>query len=239
MNTKMKVLALALLGLAGYAGSAVAGCPGSPVPPWTAANQFQGTVAITAGGLDGSACRLDSSLATGASGFANAQVEDDTPTAEGRYRAAFMINVGTLASPTLTTVANVFSATSAGTGNGINLSIFGDGSGAWRLSYVIATSDPGNPSGFYSGSVPLLSSAQHVEFDLQVTNGIFSLWNNNNVEASPDINVTTLQMGTVIGGVDTAFLGLAAPSDSFATTYAGTAAQFDTFDSRRQTFIGF
>jgi hypothetical protein len=239
MNAKMKVLALALLGLAGYAGSAVAGCPPSPVPPWTAANQFQGTVAIAAGGLDGSACRMDSSLATGASGFANAQVEDDTPTAEGRYRAAFMINLNNLASPTLTTVANVFSATSAGTGNGINLSIFGDGAGAWRLSYIIATSDPGNPSGFFSGSVPLAAGSQHVEFDLDVTNGTFALWNNNNVEASPDITQGGLQMTTVIGGIDTAFLGLAAPSDSFATTYAGMTAQFDTFDSRRQTFIGF
>jgi hypothetical protein len=182
---------------------------------------------------------MDSSLQAGASGFANAQVEDDTPTAEGRYRASFMVNVGTLAAPTLITVANVFSATSAGTGNGINMSVFGDGSGGWRLSYIIATSDPGNPSGFFSGSVPLVNVAQHVEFDLQVTAGVFSLWNNNNVEASPDINVTTLQMGTVIAGIDTAFLGLAAPSDAFATTYAGTAAQFDAFDSRRQTFIGF
>jgi len=237
MNAKMNLLALALLGLAGYAGSAVAGCPSSPVPPWTAANQFQGTVAIAAGGLDGSACRMDSSLQAGASGFANAQVEDDTPTAEGRYRASFMLNVGTLASPTLITVANVFSATSAGTGNGINLSIFGDGSGAWRLSYVIA--DASQPSGFFAGSVPLANTAQHVEFDLQVTAGQFNLWNNNNVEASPDITQTGMQMGTVIAGVDTAFLGLAAPSDGFVSTYAGTAAQFDAFDSRRQTFIGF
>jgi len=236
MNTKMKVLALALLGLAGYAGSAVAGCPSSPVPPWTAANQFQGTVAIAAGGLDGSACRMDSSLATGASGFANAQVEDDTPTAEGRYRASFMINIDALASPSLITVSNVFSATSATTGNGINLSIFGNGTG-WSLSYVIA--DASQPSGFFAGSVPLVAGSQHVEFDLQVTNGEFDLWNNNNVEASPDITHTGMQMGTVIAGVDTAFLGLAAPSDAFATTYAGTAAQFDAFDSRRQTFIGF
>src|SRR5689334_5249137 len=50
MNAKMKVLALALLGLAGYAGSAVAGCPSSPVPPWSAAPALFGTVAIVAGG---------------------------------------------------------------------------------------------------------------------------------------------------------------------------------------------
>lgn len=236
MNAKMNLLALALLGLAGYAGSAVAGCPSSPVPPWTAANQFQGEVAITAGGLDGSACRMNSTLDAAASGFANAQVEDDTPTNEGRYRASFMINVDALASPSLITVANVFSATSAGSGNGINLSVFGNGTG-WSLSYVIA--DASQPSGFFSGSVPLVAGSQHVEFDLQVTAGVFNLWNNNNVEASPDITHNGMNMGTVIGGVDTAFLGLAAPSDGFIASYGGTAAQFDAFDSRRQTFIGF
>jgi hypothetical protein len=179
---------------------------------------------------------MDSSLQAGASGFANAQVEDDTPTAEGRYRAAFMINVDALGSPSLITVANVFSATSSGSGNGINLSIFGNGTG-WSLSYVIA--DASQPSGFFSGSVPLAAGSQHIEFDLQVTAGEFYLWNNNNVAGSPDISHTGMNTATPIVGVDTAFLGLAAPSDAFVSSYAGTAAQFDAFDSRRQTFIGF
>jgi hypothetical protein len=237
MNAKMKVLALALLGLAGYAGSAAASCPSSPVPPWSVTSPFQGVTAITPGGLDGSACRLDSTISAGASGFASAQVEDDTPTAEPRYRAQFMVNVDALAAPTLTTVANVFSATSSTTGNGINLAIFGDGSGAWRVSYVIA--DANNPSGFFAGSVPLPAGSKHVEFDLDVTGGNFSIWLENNVEASPDVTQGGLNTATPIGGIDSAFLGLAAPSDSFVATYAGTAAQFDRFDSRRSSFIGF
>ena len=64
MNTKMKVLSLALLGLVGYAGSAAAGCPGSPVPPWTTETEL-GTgsaFAIVAGGLDSSACSATSTL---------------------------------------------------------------------------------------------------------------------------------------------------------------------------------
>jgi hypothetical protein len=237
MNTKMKVLALALLGLAGYAGSAVAGCPSSPVPPWSVNSPFQGVTTIAAPGLDGTPCRLDSAISAGASGFASAQVEDDTPTAEPNYRAQFMINIDALAAPTLITVANVFSATSAGTGTGINFSIFGDGSGAWRLSYVMV--DSTNPSGFFSGSVPLAAGSQHVEFALMAigATSTFSLWNNNNVEASPDITQTV--NNTSVAGIDSAFLGLAAPSDGFVSTYAGTAAQFDRFDSRRTTFIGF
>jgi hypothetical protein len=237
MNAKMKVLALALLGLAGYAGSAAASCPTSPVPPWSVNSPFQGTTAIVAGGLDGSACRLDSAISAGASGFASAQVEDDTPTAEPRYRAQFMVNVDALAAPTLTTVANVFSATSSTTGNGINLAIFGDGSGAWRVSYVIA--DANNPSGFFAGSVPLPAGSKHVEFDLDVTAGNFSIWLENNVEASPDVTQGGLNTATPIGGIDSAFLGLAAPSDGFIAAYAGTSAQFDRFDSRRSSFIGF
>jgi len=237
MNAKMKVLALALVGLAGYAGSAVAGCPSSPVPPWSVNAPFQGTTAIVAGGLDGSACRLDSAISAGAGGFANAVVEDDTPTAEPRYRAQFMINVDALGAPTLITTANVFSATSGTSGQGINLGIFGDGAGAWRLSYIIA--DANNPSGFFAGSVPLTAGSKHVEFDLDVTAGNFSLWLENNVEASPDITQGGLNTATPIVGIDSAFLGLAAPSDSFVSTYGGTAAQFDRFDSRRTTFIGF
>ena len=237
MNAKMKVLALALLGLAGYAGSAAASCPSSPVPPWTTNSPFQGTTAIVAGGLDGSACRLDSAISAGAQGFANAQVQDDTPTNEPRYRAQFMINAAPLAAPTLITVANVFSATGAA-GTGVNLAIFGDGSGAWRLSYVVA--DANDPSGFHSGSVPLpVDAPKHVEFDLDVTAGTFKVWLENNNETTPDINDSGLNTATPIGGIESAFLGLAAPSDAFVSTYAGTAAQFDRFDSRRTSFIGF
>jgi len=237
MNTKMKVLALALLGLAGYAGSAAAGCPGSPVPPWTANSPFQGVTAIASPGLDGTPCRLDSAISAGASGFASAQVEDDTPSAEVNYRAQFMINIDALAAPTLITVANVFSATSAGTGTGVNFSIFGDGGGGWRLSYVMV--DAGDPSGFFSGSVPLAAGSKHIEFALMTigATSAFSLWNENNVEGSADITHTV--NNTSVVGIDSAFLGLAAPSDGFVSTYAGVSAQFDHFDSRRTTFIGF
>ena len=238
MNTKMNLLALALLGLAGYAGSAVAGCPSSPVPPWTAANQFQGTVAIAAGGLDGSACRMESSIAAAASGFATAQVEDDTPTAEPRYRAQFMINVDGLnpaSAPAFTSVVTVHSAISAGTGNGITLAIFSDGA-QWLLSYTLV--DAGDPSGYFSNSQPLGTSSRHVEYDLPVgAAGLFQVWVENNVEGTPTATHTTNNASIV--GIDTAFLGLAAPSDAFTATFAATPAEFDKFDSRRQTFIGF
>ena len=238
MNAKMNVLALALLGLAGFAGSAVAGCPSSPVPPWTANNQFQGVTAIASPGLDGTPCRLDSTISAGASGFASAIVEDDTPTAEPRYRASFMIDVDALTAlgaPGFTTVTTVFQGVSAVTGNGISLAIFGDGTN-WLLSYTVV--DAGDPSGYFSNSQPLGTGARHVEFDLPVgAASNFQIWIENNVEGTPTATHTVNNAAIV--GVDTAFLGLAAPSDGFTAAYSGTAAQFDRFDSRRSTFIGF
>jgi hypothetical protein len=235
MNAKMNLLALALLGLAGYAGSAVAGCPSSPVPPWTSANQFQGVVAISAPGLDGSACHMDSQVSTGASGFATAQVEDDTPASEPRYRAAFMINTDALTSPTLLTTASVFTASSSA-GGGVTLYVFSGGSG-WLLSYFVT--DSSQPSGYLSGSTALTAGANHVEFDLQIgASGSFTAWVNNNDPNNPTVPAATVNNASITG-IDTAYLGLAAPSDAFVGSYAGVNAQFDAFDSRRQTFIGF
>jgi hypothetical protein len=238
MNTKMKVLALALLGLAGYAGSAAASCPSSPVPPWTANTQFQGVTAIVAGGLDGSPCRLNSAISAGASGFASAMVQDDTPTAEGRYRASFMINLDDLtaaAAPGFTTVATVFSAVADASGTGITFAIFGDGTN-WFVSYNVI--DAGDPSGVFSNSQQLPTGSSHVEFDLPVSGASnFQVWVQNNVEGTPTATHTV--NNGAIGGIDTAFLGLTGPSDSFVSSYAGISAQFDRFDSRRSTFIGY
>ncbi|MGA9422175.1 MAG: hypothetical protein WBW61_07410 [Rhodanobacteraceae bacterium] len=236
MNTKMKVLSLAVAGLAGFAfaGSAFAGtCPASPVPPWTAISQFQGTATIVAGGLGGTACRLDSVINSGASGAASATVEDDSPATEPRYRAAFIIDLDGLASPTINTSASIFSGNSTATGAGVKLSIFGNG-GSWFLSYKIS-----DGSGVFSNSVPLVAGENHVEFDLQVgATGSLSVWINNNDPNNPTQTSPSVD-NSADTGIDTAFLGLAAPSTQFAAAYGGTAAQFDQFDSRRSTFIGF
>jgi hypothetical protein len=237
MNTKMKVLALALLGLAGYAGSAVAGCPSSPVPPWTAAPVFQGTVAIVAGGLDGSACRLDSSIAAAASGAAFATVEDDTPAGEVRYRAQFMVNLDNLTSQSLLAGVQLFSATNTANGTSIWLTVFGDGSGNRFLGYFVK--DTSQASGVYSNSTPLAAGANRVEFDLQTGAagaGGITFWINNTTEGSP--TVPTHNVTNDAYTIDTAFVGLAAPTPQYVTAFSGTTVGFDRFDSRRQTFIG-
>jgi len=234
MNTKMKVLALALLGLAGYAGSAVAGCPGSPVPPWTAAPALGGTIAIASPGLDTTPCRMDSALTGDSASFAT--VEDDTPTAEPRYRASFMINADSVSTLSAITASVVFSATSASGRAPVSLSIVGDGAGNVFLSYFVQ-----NGTATLSGSKPLIAGANHVEFDYDNGSSAgspgphFSLWINSNVEAT----TTFTSAITSTGVVDTAFLGLAGATQDWTTSFNGTAVQFDRFDSRRSTFIGF
>jgi hypothetical protein len=234
MNTKMNLLALALLGLAGYAGSAVAGCPSSPVPPWTAAPALGGTVAIVAGGLDGSACRMESALTGDSSSFAT--VEDDTPTAEGRYRASFMINADAVNTLSAITGVFVFTAVSGAGGNPpVSFSIVGDGAGHVFVSYNVV-----NGSGALVGSNQLAAGANHVEFDYDTgaVSGTphFSLWVNSNVEATTTFTSPIAASGPV---VDTAFLGLAGATPDYSGSFSGTAVQFDAFDSRRSTFIGF
>lgn len=237
MNAKMKVLTLALLGLAGYAGSAVAGCPASPTPPWTAAPVFQGAVAIASPGYATTACRLDSTIQAGASGAAFATVQDDSPATEPRYRASFIINADTLTNQGLLAGVQVFSATSSATGAGVWLSIFGDGAGNRFLGYF--AKDANEASGVYANSTPLAAGENHVEFDLQVgAAGSITLWVNNNVEGTPTVAAHAVDNSALVG-IDTAFVGLAAPTPQYVTAFAGTAVGFDQFDSRRATFIGF
>jgi hypothetical protein len=236
MNAKMKVLALALLGLAGYAGSAVAGgCPASPVPPWTAAPALGGTVVIATGGLDGSPCRMDSALIGDSSSFAT--VEDDTPSAEPRYRASFIINADSVNSMSATTASFVFTA-SAATGRApVQLSIVGDGAGNVYLSYFVV-----NGTSIMTDTKPLIAGPNHVEFDYDngsgpnTTGPHFSLWINSNTEGTPTATAT---IATTTAAVDTAFLGLAGATGDWGATFNGTAVGFDTFDSRRSTFIGY
>jgi len=234
MNTKMKVLALALLGLAGYAGSAVAGCPGSPVPPWSAAPALGGTVAIVVGGLDGSACSMTSALTGDSASFAT--VEDDTPTAEPRYRASFMINPHNVTAMSATTASFVFTASNNAGVAPVALSIVGDGAGNAYLTYFVQ-----NGTGVATATKPLLDGPNHVEFDYD--NGTaagspgphFSLWINSNTEGAPTDTVTISSTGVV----DTAFLGLAGATGDWTALFNGTTVGFDTFDSRRSTFIGY
>jgi len=244
MNTKMKVLSLALLGLVGYAGSAAAGCPTSPVPPWSSAPQLGGgVVAVVAGGLDASACRMDASL--GPSFASLATVIDTTPAAEPRYRFQFLINADATGNFGTTDAVSIFSANAAAPANGrtpiLQIALVPGAGGAKRLAFV-ASCDGGANFRCAGQSADLPAGVNRVEIDLQIgPAGTVSYWLNQTgtTEPAPDGSVTVTGGNNAwIGGVDTGVMGLGSPSPSFKDTHAGQAVSFDTFDSRRATYIG-
>lgn len=230
------ILAIGALAAFGFASSAFAQCPDSPTPPWSSAPSFQGATEIVEGGYDGTSCRLNSTINAGAGGIAFAQVQDDTPATEPRYRAQFMVNADALTNQALLANATIFSAASTATGPAVRFTVFGDGAGGRFLGYFVQNTN--EASGFTSGSVALDNGENRVEFDLQVgAPGSFTLWVNETDEASPSVPSVAVANATAVG-IDTAFLGLAAPSPQFVTAHAGAAVGFDEFDSRRSSFIG-
>jgi hypothetical protein len=247
MNTKMKVLALALLGLAGYAGSAVAGCPSSPVPPWSSTTvNSGGTFNIVAGGLDGSACRADASL--GANLGSIGSVSDTTPANEVRYRFQFMIDPSTsLTNFGGTDFVTVFRANAAAAANGtvniLTVSLVPGPNGVKRVRFNAACATGTNFRCAASDTTDLPAGASRIEGDLlvQASGATIRYWINapaGTTEPAPTGTVSIDGGNADWVGVDTAIMGLSGPSGSFKNTHAGQAVGFDTFDSRRSTYIG-
>src|SRR5688572_676887 len=125
MNTKMKVLSLALIGAFGYVGSAAAGtCPAGPTVPdggaWTSSFVAGGSaLAIVPGGLEPaspSACKATSAL--GASITAAATVTDDTPADEPSYRFQFLVDPSAVTAFGATDSVVVFRANANAAANG-------------------------------------------------------------------------------------------------------------------------
>jgi hypothetical protein len=242
MNAKMKVLALALLGLAGYAGSAVAGCPTSLSPPWTSALTgpgFGGTAVSLAPGLEPtpSACSLNLSFDGTATVFTLVGVVDGTPANETSYRFRFYIDataIGTLGSFDSVTV---FSANSAAASDGFQniLRILLQGS-----TIAVGAADHSNPGGSFitTGSAPLSSAVHTVEGQITIGSpGTVKIWIDATAESDPTaISLTPVNDGWV--GVDIAALGLATPQGAPLQSQAGRVLKVDAFDSRRTTFIG-
>lgn len=234
-----KFNALLGLGALAFASSAFAQCPSSPVPPWTAAPTFQGSVAIAAGGYDGTSCRMNSTINAGGSGAATAVVQDDTPSAEPRYRAQFIVNADSLTNQGFLAGANIFVANATsfgGVNQAVRLSMFGAGGGNRSLGiFTVASGSPGNVT---STVAPLAAGENRIEIDWQAgATGSLRVWINNPNEGSPTVTLPNLNNAGWVG-IDQIFLGLSAPTPQFISAHGGTAVGFDEFDSRRQTFIG-
>ena len=250
MNSKMKTLSMAVLGLVGFgaAGAAMAQCPASLSPPWSAPLQLQGTVSSQPGGYDSTACRMRTALNQNSSPAAKAGVLDQTPANEQRYRAQFIVDasgIGLTQANRAAIVFNVLGSTIAPGGytNMVQTFLRGNGSAA-SLRFLVG--DTTQPSSYQTVDValPNQSGANRVEIDLVVAGGTGSMryWVTDVATAtsdgSPTGTVSNLN-NTAWGGVDQAVLGLAGASSFWRSNFTNTNyVYFDQFDSRRQTFIG-
>lgn len=256
MNTKMKVLSLALVGTFGYVGAASAVCPTDPAQAgggaWT--NKFvnggTSALAINTPGYDGSECKLESAL--GNNGGAQAQVMDDSPSDEPSYRAQFIIDAGALSGANGGSQAMVFAANPAAAHSGILQLVkvvFGGSGGGGATSgkkitfRVACEGGPGAVCGSAPVTLPNQTGPNRVEIALTVgSTGTFRYWVND--AATTGITEASGTSVTLTGGnagwigVDKALLGLASPTTAYRSVNTDAKAYFDQFDSRRTTFIG-
>lgn len=246
MNNKMKTLSLAVLGFVGFAaaGAAVAqGCPTSLTPPWSAAVSTGGALLSAAPGFASTACKLNASI-TANLGSASAFVRDDTPAAEGRYRAQFLINVDNLTGQTSAQLVRVFAATTDAPALGVpelvKLTVYGNVAGTSKSLGILTASSTG-VGGVAATNLPLTGGTAgvhrvEIEWNKGAAGGV-KVWLNNTVEATSSTELVADNTAWT-GGVDSAVLGLAQASPGFRTAQVNKVVFFDQFDSRRQTFIG-
>lgn len=236
------MLGLGALAAFGFASSAFAQCPSSPVPPWSSVNNTGGSVAISAGGYDGTSCKLDTAIVANL-GIASGLVVDGTPADEPRYRAQFLINVDALTGQNIAQPVRVFAATTAAPANSVpdvvSLTVFGNAAGTAK-TLGVSTACASSATFRCTTSVPLTGGTggvHRVEIDWQKgAAGSLRVWVNSTSEGSPSATVNV--DNSAWGGVDSAALGLTAASPTFRAVQANRIVSFDEFDSRRQTFIG-
>ena len=254
MNTKMKVLSLALIGAFGYVGSAAAGtCPAGPTVPdggaWTSSFVSPGSAfAITTGGLEPSspsACKATSAIAGSLAGAAT--VTDDTPANEPTYRFQFLVDPDAFGNFSLTdsvVIARFNSAAAAnGTNNMLTVYLVAGGGGTKRIRFNAACDNAAsNFRCAQTMSTDLPAGVTRVEGQLTTGgSGTLNYWVNaaqGTTEPAPTGSVTITGGNADWVGVDRAILGLSGPTVAFKNAHANQAAGFDAFDSRRVTYIG-
>jgi hypothetical protein len=251
MNAKMKVLSLALVGLCGFAGSAMAACPAGPttadggawstqsvLPPSTSA------LAIATPGLDGTECRLNSSL--GPSTTASAFVRYNNAASEPNYRFQFLVDTTALSSFSSTDNVVVFQAPATTAANGFNrllrVSLVAGPAGAKRVRFI-AQCGTGTFSCAQTFATDLIAGVNRVEGKLVVgagAAGTLTYWVNaptGTTEPAASGSIAALD-NAAWGGVSAASLGLTAPSAAYKANHPTQIVAFDRFDSRRSTYIG-
>jgi len=248
---QMKALALAVLGLAGFglAGSAMA-CDATNLAAWNggAAAISGGTVTAVAGGLDGSACAMSAALGTAAT--SQASVLDTSPANEARYRFQFLVDPSHVTTLTAQDSVALFSATNQTVAHGrkgiILVGLVPTATaGIDNISFSYSCNNGTTYKCIHTSPVNLVAGVNRIEFDVQMAtvgnaNGSIRYWINapaGATEPAPTDSVTGIDNSAWVG-TKLASLGLGSPSPHWSSAHHGEAVLFDTFDSRRQTYIG-
>jgi hypothetical protein len=256
MNAKMKVLSLALVGLCGYAGSAMAVCPAGPTTAeggaWTSKSELPShagsPLAIVAGGLDTSACKLTAALQANATSAA-ASVRYNHAAPEPNYRFQFLVDTTNLTAFSASANVTLLNAPSSTVANGSNsllkaILIPGTGAGTHRVRFIAAKGS----LPFTAGStipVDLAPGVHRIEGKLTVgagAAGTLTYWIDAPVGTTEPAACGTCSVASLDnagwGGVNAVVMGLSSPALAFASAHGGQVVGFDTFDSRRNTYIG-
>jgi hypothetical protein len=221
--------------------------PAQPVGAWTSKTVTSGALAIVTPGEASSECRLAASLNQNSSIIAKAQVRDDTPNNEPRYRASFYIDTTEITGLTALRATQVAIVNGAAAPAGANqylikATLFGLSNVPTLRLLVSDSSQPGNSRNV---DVPLSNPSGKNRFEIDLTisaTGSLRYWMSDAATATSDASPT----GNVTGinnagwtGADSILLGLASASNGYRQAYGATNhVYFDQFDSRRQTFIG-
>ena len=255
MNAKMKVLSLALVGLCGYAGSALAVCPAGPTiaegGAWTLKielpNHAGSPVNVVAGGLEASACKLTASLQANTTSAA-AAVRYNHAASEPNFRFQYLIDTTNVTAFTASANVVLLNNPSSAVANGSNsllkvLLVPGAAAGTHRIRFVGAKGTLPFVSGVTSPT-DLSPGVHRVEGKLTVAagaTGALSYWIDAPAGTTEPAATGTLGSldNAAWGGVSAAVLGLSGPAAAFASTHGGQIVGFDTYDSRRQTYIGY
>lgn len=257
-NVMMKTLSLAVLGLAGmsFAGASMAQCPTTigqnqtPAGVWSSALQTQAALSVTTPGLVSTTCKMTTALNQNSGASAKAAAVDQTPNAEQRYRARYVVDTA-IALTQLNRSALSFnvvgpSAAPGGTQNAFQIFLVGTGS-ARGLRMLVGDTAAAGQYRQVDIALPNQAGANRIEIDLTFaagagTNGQLRYWVTNaataTTDGAPTGTVTGLANGAW-GGVDQVVLGLAGANNQWRTNFTATDfVHFDEFDSRRQSFIG-
>ncbi len=240
----MKILNKTLIAAAAslFGTVVMAQCDNTNGDAWGQYNNPAGNMNITTGSSMGGLCGLDLEILNQNGGQPSRHfVQDGSPSAETRYRAAFCLDPNSL--PMAITGSNrrvkiqQAQCTSCDNSDIVQLKFESVVANEYRLDLFVRQDNGGSAAQNKSRHfVDIPDAPTRIEYDVDLTAGTFKLWINATAETDiPALDLTGLNTSVKWPNITRARLGSMDKSNN-----AGIGSSFflDDFESRRQTFIG-